>query len=109
MLASTLALGGCKEDEVVSDCYPAVVIDQGCGTVLGILDVSAAQLVGSKPQNDTVYVNTFDLHHVYQVRGKKLYITMRSIPAEDAPDCPGFIPVIYPHIKVLSVSETNCQ
>ncbi len=85
------------------------MLDQGCGTVLAVLDTAAANIVNAKPSNDTVYVNTFNLHPVYQVPGKKLYITMQSVPENEAPDCPGFIPVIYPHIKVLSVSESPCQ
>ncbi|MFB9865321.1 hypothetical protein EFA69_01640 [Rufibacter immobilis] len=100
---------GCEEEEVISDCYPAVVLDQGCGTVLAILDPSAAELVGEKPQNDSVYVNTFDLHPVYQVPGKKVYITMKALSKDEVPECPGFIPVIYPHVKLLSVNEAPCN
>jgi hypothetical protein len=108
-LVGLAILAGCKEEEVIMHCYPAVVIDQGCGTVLGILDPEAAQLVDSKPRNDTVYVNTFDLFPVYQVRGKKLFITLKPIAPEDAPKCPGFIPDIYPHVKLLNVSEVPCS
>ncbi|WP_207432979.1 hypothetical protein [Sabulibacter ruber] len=109
VLAAAIACWSCKEEEEVTKCYPAVVIDQGCGTVLGITDTSAASMVGAKPDNDTVYVNTFDLHHLYQVPGKKLYITMRPLDPKEAPDCPGFIPIIYPHVKVLTVSESSCN
>ncbi|MBC3541865.1 hypothetical protein ACFSC6_09555 [Rufibacter sediminis] len=108
-MACTLALSGCEDEEVVSNCFEAVVLDQGCGTVLAVLDTAAAQIVDAKPDNDTVYVNTFDLYPVYQVPGKRLYITMRAIPQDDAPKCPGFIPVIYPHVKLLSMSETPCN
>ncbi|RNI26169.1 hypothetical protein [Rufibacter latericius] len=108
-LAGMLAMASCEEKEVTSDCFQAVVLDQGCGTVLAVLDTAAARIVDTKPNNDTVYVNTFDLHPVYQVPGKTLYITMRAMSQSEAPDCPGFIPIIYPHVKVLSVSETPCN
>ncbi|GGK60864.1 hypothetical protein GCM10011405_06300 [Rufibacter glacialis] len=107
-MAGLLALSGCEEEEPVSPCFQAVVVDQGCGTVLAILDTAAARIIGTKPQNDSVYVNTFDLHPYYQVPGKNLYLTLRPIPKEEAPPCPGFVPVVYPHVKVLTVSEEPC-
>ncbi|ALI99444.1 hypothetical protein [Rufibacter tibetensis] len=107
--AGLMAFSGCEEEEVSSDCFEAVVLDQGCGTVLAVLDTAAASIVGAKPSNDSVYVNTFDLHPFYQVPGKRLYITIKSVPPDEAPQCPGFIPIIYPHIRVLTVSETPCD
>ncbi|KAA3436168.1 hypothetical protein [Rufibacter hautae] len=104
-----LTFASCEDEEVTSDCFEAVVLDQGCGTVLAILDTAAAQIVDAKPSNDSVYVNTFNLHPIYQVPGKRLYITIQSVPQNEAPSCPGFIPIIYPHIKVLTVSESPCN
>ncbi|AKQ44501.1 hypothetical protein TH63_00810 [Rufibacter radiotolerans] len=76
--AGLASLVSCKPEEVLSECFPAVVLDQGCGTVLAILDPRAAQVVDTQPSHDTVYVNTFDLHPIYQVAGKKTVHHHRS-------------------------------
>jgi hypothetical protein len=70
-----------------------------------VLDPAAASLVDTK--HDTVYV--IDQHPVYQVPGKKLYIAIRFVPQNEVPDCAGFVPFIYQHIKVISVSEMPCE
>lgn len=104
-----IGAAGCSEEEVASDCYPAVVKDQGCGTVLAILDVRAAEVLGVKPKDDSVWVNTFSLPPVYQVPGKRLFVRVANVPKNETPSCPGFIPVVYPHVRLLSFQEAPCQ
>ncbi len=111
-MALPLCLLACKDDEEVSsDCYEAVVVDQGCGTVLAVVDKNSriATLLDTRPSSgDTVLVNTLNLARYYQVPGKRIYITMAPVPESETPECPTFIPVIYPHVKILTTQETPC-
>lgn len=108
VLLGLAACGGEEDPIPVLKCYPALVKEQGCGTVLEILDQSLAQVLDVKANGDTVLVNTFNLPSYYQVKGTRLYVTLRPVPKDQAPQCPDFTPIIYPQVKLITVQKTPC-
>lgn len=107
-MATALLSGGCKEEEVSPVCYEAIVKDQGCGTTLAILNKEAASIFDTQAKGDTVFVSTFHLPVKYQVRDKRLYVTVAPASKEEEQICHG-IYVLYPKAKIINVQETPCS
>ena len=103
-----LSFTSCQEEKVSPVCYEAIVKDQGCGTTLAILSKDAAHIFDTEAKGDTVFVSTFHLPVKYQVRDKRLYVTVAPASKEEDQICHG-IYVLYPKAKIINVQETPCS
>ncbi|WP_157600673.1 hypothetical protein [Rufibacter sp. DG15C] len=108
LAGSALLFTACQDEQVSPVCYEAIVKDQGCGTTLAILSKDAAPIFDTEAKGDTVFVSTFHLPVKYQVRDKRLYVTVTPASKEEDQICHG-IYVLYPKAKIINVQETPCS